>query len=155
MAVEFEEFGWRQGLPPVELVNVGSFTVPASLQTLAERLLRTRSTLVYGNQDDESTDVVLDATWQRAARFVLRASVRYWATHDKVPPSPTISADGDGGVDVVWRIDGRSLYLNVPEDPVNVVTFYGRDRGNPDLRLRGEEDVERNGEWILGWLAIG
>lgn len=56
---------------------------------------------------------------------------------------------------MVWRTEGRSLYLNVPEEPDNVVTFYGRDRENPDLRLRGEEDVERNGDWILGWLAVG
>mgnify|MGYP000271127426 CR=1 FL=1 len=155
MAAEFEELRWRQGLPPVELVNVGPFTVPVALEAFAEHLLRTRTTVVDGQEGIEPSEAAAASTWQRAVKFVLRASLRFWTTHDRIPPAPMVSADGDRGVDVVWRTEGRSLYLNVPEEPDNVVTFYGRDRENPDLRLRGEEDVERNGDWILGWLAVG
>lgn len=133
-------------------ITVGSYFVPQELQQVAERLESSRLTVLTegaGNSDDNRVE---QATWERAARFILRAAKAFWKNHHHSPPAPSISADYEGGIDIVWRHPHRSLYMNVPEEPTSVVTFYGHDQTNADRRLRGEEDIDGDGGWILEWL---
>jgi hypothetical protein len=104
---------------------------------------------------DDPLEITEDATWRRAVEYVQRASIQFESTRHAALPTPTFSEDGDGGVDLVWRVEGRSLYLSIPNEPHNVVTFYGRDRENPESILRGEIDGERDGGWLLEWVADG
>jgi hypothetical protein len=135
------------------LTKVGSYSVPRALQQFAERIVASRSLAVDEQSIDDDENHVLEATWERAVTFIIMSAIRFWEMRHIAPPIPMINADLDGGIDVVWRNRHRSLYMNVPEEPANVVTFYGRDQKNPDLRFRGEENSEGSGEWIFGWLV--
>ena len=134
------------------LTKVGPYLVPQALRHIGESIVSSRSQVVDERPMVGDEGHVHEATWERAVTFILRSAIGFWTTRHLVPPVPMISADFEGGIDIVWRNRNCSLYMNIPEEPANVVTFYGHDQKNPDLRFRGEEDSEGSGEWILGWL---
>jgi hypothetical protein len=134
------------------LTRIGPFFVPDSLREIANRVVESQSIVEAEGRTHGDPNAVLPETWKRAANFILDASKNFWTTRQLAPPVPAISADMDRGIDVVWRSQDRSLYLNFPEEPNNVVTYYGRDRKNPVERLGGEADSEENGEWFFVWL---
>lgn len=135
------------------LVKVGPHSVPAAIRHIAEHIESIQTRVVEEASEDEEQHGVDQATWDRAIGFIVRSAAEFWIARRIAPPVPTIGSDYEGGIDVVWRYRHRALYMNVPEQPTNVVTFYGRDQDNPDLRIRGEENVEGTGEWILNWLV--
>jgi hypothetical protein len=133
-------------------VRVGSLRVPEALRNVGERVSRFRTSLTEFDAEIEGCCPPSEATSRRAIRFVLTASMRYWEATRCIPPAPAISPGPEGSVDVVWRMKDRLVAANVPEDPGNVVTLYGRDRSRPHRRLRAEEDPELSSAWILDWL---
>ena len=128
--------------------------VPIELRNIAQQVQRSRSIIEDNETDpDDEPEVYQHATWERAAHFLLRASTAFWRTKGTIPPTPFITGGPDGSIDIVWRFENRALYMNFPEEPDNVVTFFGTDQENADSRLRGEEPLVNAAEWLLAWLV--
>lgn len=135
-------------------VKIAPFSLPAALSSIGQQVEQSRSMLsLEDNWDGEGSVGYNEETWQRAARVVVDSALRSWKTHRRVPPTPVISNGPDGSIDIVWRSSHRKLLLNVPEDPQDVATFYGRDLERGHSVVQGETDPLQNNEWLLGWLT--
>lgn len=135
-------------------IQVGNLTVPVDLGHIVARVEQARSLVVDGFTDPEGDDENYQAaTLERASKFLLNAAIGFRQSGSTPPPAPLISGGPDGSIDIVWRGERRTLYINVPEEPDNVVTFFGTDQRNPHLKLRGEEDPQRSSGWLLSWLC--
>ena len=148
-----EQMNWRHLHEQTGATRASGITVPADLTHIVACVERARSLVLDGPADPEGdAETYLMATLQRASRFLLRAAVAFWRSRNTRPPAPLISGGPDGSIDLVWRGDKRTLYINVPEEPENVVTFFGTDQENSHLKLRGEEDPKGTSGWLLSWL---
>lgn len=91
---------------------------------------------------------------ERAVAFVERATASYQAATGTEPPKPFISDDCDGGVDIVWRTEERYLFANVPDEPDDVVTLYGRSVYDGGPRISTEVPITSGyGAWALLWVT--
>jgi hypothetical protein len=124
-----------------------------ALELVRARVRRFWSRMASDEEDIEGEGGPSEETAKRAVQFVLRASSAFWQRTLQVPPTPAISAGPDASVDVVWQIGDRLVAANIPDEPNNVVTLYGRDRRYPVRRLRAEENPECEVMWFLTWLA--
>lgn len=147
-----EELKRRHFRERATVVRIGKHSVPIDLKHIVDRIRESQSALQSSEAEPEDVESYQMETLTRVARFVLSASIEYWRSRNTVPPTPVISGGPDGSIDVVWRGRNRTLYLNVPENPDNVVTFFGTDQEHPHLRLRGEEDPQGKSAWLLTWL---
>ena len=148
-----EELKRRHFRERATAIRVGNLSVPLDLKSIVDRIRESQSALQSSEAEPEDVESYQMETLTRVARFVLSASIEYWRSRNTVPPTPVISGGPDGSIDVVWRGRKRTLYLNVPESPDNVVTFFGTDQEHPHLRLRGEEDPHGKSDWLLTWLV--
>lgn len=147
-----EELKRHRNLQQSTTIEVGPFLAPRALEKFTRRLLESRSMIGETAESEPDCPFVSSETWERAARFVLRASLNYWNAHGTVVPSPSLQSDYEGGVDVVWRYRTRAMFLNFPEEPNHIVTYYGRDQSDPGVGSRGEDNSGDAGEWLLAWL---
>jgi hypothetical protein len=131
---------------------LGSTAIPVEMKSLVDRIRLSQGVLKPEDEPEDDGHPPLEETWQRASRFVLNASLGYWGSRQAVPPTPAISAGPEASIDIVWRRGDKFVAANVPEEPVDIVTIYGRDPSRPNRRLRVEEDPEIDGSWILEWL---
>jgi hypothetical protein len=92
-------------------------------------------------------------TAKRAIAFVLKASHAYLRSTGLTPPVPAVSPGPDGSVDIIWRSPKRVLAANIPEEPDNIVTLYGRDIEGVEPKLSTEFDPTSDGYWALAWLT--
>lgn len=94
------------------------------------------------------------ATMERAVAFADSATESYRRSTGAEPPKAAISEGPDGSVDVVWRTQERLLLANVPEEPDDVVTLYGRCLDDDGPRMATEVGIESGyGAWALQWLT--
>lgn len=131
---------------------MGSVAVPFEMKSIVDRVLLSQRILEAEQESAGDGHPHLEETWQRATQFVMNASLEFWQIRQMVPPTPAITAGSDGSIDIVWRQGCRFVAANVPEEPVDIVTIYGRDSSRPNRRLRGEEHSEVDGSWVLEWL---
>jgi hypothetical protein len=147
---------WSQsaGRLVLDLEPPGSFetvSITPQLDSIRDRLRSAKSRIEQQNRDDEEgsfNELVFD----RASSFVLAASASFASKWSKEPPIPSITLGPSESIDIVWRYDERSLYINIPREPIGIITFFGMDLSNHDMNFRGESDESAEG-WILGWLV--
>jgi hypothetical protein len=125
-------------------IRAGHFILPAALGDVAARLVESRSILELGdNWDGEGSPGYEEATWQRAAQFVVDGATRFWRSRQSAPPAPTITNGPDGSVDIIWRAGNRKVLINVPTEPSLGATFYSDPRRSRPLHAGPQERRRR------------
>lgn len=128
--------------------------MPTALRHIAEHVAESRAMLDLNHDwDGEGSPAYNEATWDRAAHLVVDSTTRFWRASRVLPPAPIITNGPDGGVDIVWRSGDRKLLINIPEEPKDVATFYGRDLEHDHYSLQGECVPSHHNEWLLVWLT--
>lgn len=137
-----------------EQIQAGLFTLPAALSEVANRIIDSHSILLLPNNwDGEGSPSYRESTWLRAADLVARSSASFWTTLRAVPSPPIISHGPDGSIDIVWKAGKKKLAVNIPEEPSDVVTFFGRDVDSGHNVLQGEAKHSEDFQWMLVWLT--
>lgn len=104
------------------------------------------------NWDGEGAVAISEATWQRAADFVLRISTELCDRFQAPPSVPDISPVPDGSVDLDWRFNGHELIVNVPAEAKATAGYYGDD-GTGERSIKGKLDPNAVNQWLLFWLT--
>lgn len=134
-------------------VRVGPLALPRSLAAVARRLEDSLSILeLEDDWDDAGSPGYSRSTWERAATLVVDAVRGYRRAGHRGMPIPQLNPGPDGSIDIAWERGSRRLLVNVPEEPANVATFFGRDLERPGEVLRGETDPATGARWLLHWL---
>jgi hypothetical protein len=125
---------------------------PDGLQVVLDRVRLFQDSLNEADAGVLGDILPSQETSTRAITFVLRASHSFCRSMRSAPPVPAISPGPDGSVDITWRSPKRVLAANIPEEPDNVVTLYGRDFEGVEPKLSTESDPASDGLWALAWL---
>ena len=133
---------------------VASLGLPSTLSDVVASIKDAQKLLDLGdNWDGDGSPGYAERTWHRAVQLVAQSSLGFWQATQSVPPAPAITPGPDGSIDMVWRAGDRGLFVNIPEAPDNIATFYGKDRRQEHDFIQGELDLSHESAWILAWLT--
>jgi hypothetical protein len=103
------------------------------------------------NWDGEGSQGYSLETWKRVKRFLMSHASAARSLF-RVLPAPALNPADQGSLDVFWRLSGRQLLVNFPEDESAPITYYGENRqGNNTISGRttaGEKRLD-----LVAWLT--
>jgi hypothetical protein len=103
------------------------------------------------NWDGEGSRGYSLETWKRVKRFLMsHASVA--RSLFRVLPAPAINPADQGSLDVFWRLSGRQLLVNFPEDESAPITYYGQNRQG-DNTISGRTTAGEKRLDLVAWLT--
>jgi hypothetical protein len=101
--------------------------------------------------DGEGSPRYDEATWTRAVAFLIGNASLLLRQQGVVMTAPEILPGPNGSVDLLWRVPGRELLVNVPTDPARPARYYGDDRTGR-YPVRGELDLAVPNQWLPMWV---
>lgn len=125
--------------------------LPAELKVLADVLNQSRWMLnLPDNWDDEGGSGYAEATWKRAARFLVD-SAKFVQQLGLVLAIPKVQNGPEGTIDLFWETPYAKLLLNIPVEPKKSAHYYGHRTDGSETR--GSLDVSHVEPWLLLWAA--
>lgn len=88
-------------------------------------------------------------TWRKLESFLINLNRRANLQYTFQLKTPQIYPGTDGGIDLHWKEDNYELFLSIPEEDDDVISYYGDDYGN--YVLEGSSDIN-DVDVILSWL---
>ena len=101
--------------------------------------------------DDQGSPRYAEATWQRAADFLVRQAGFARANLGRELPVPKILPGPKASIDLHWKLAGFELLVNIPSDAAQPATFCGDDYRNSCIRgnLNPAEEIRGLVVWLL------
>ncbi|HEX8354692.1 MAG TPA: hypothetical protein VF611_17425 [Pyrinomonadaceae bacterium] len=144
-------------VPPVWSISEGAGEGLAKRRaTLIARVERTiessRHILALSdNWDDEGSPGYGEATWERATQFVRHVATGFINEYRRHIAPPKITPGPDGGIDVRWKSERRTLLINFPSTEGEPADYFGSDKGRDTIK--GTLDLSSQNLWLLMWLT--
>jgi hypothetical protein len=155
-ALERELASVREEAQKIDLGNVvvvHGISIPKQLRTVATAVLESRKLLELDDDwDDDGAAGFTEATWHRAACFLVRNAVTLACKHGPSVGDVEILPGSNGGLDIDWRLGDRELLIVVPSDPKSEARFYG-DNGREGRQIKGTLDTSDVPAWLLMWMT--
>jgi hypothetical protein len=93
-----------------------------------------------------------EATWERAVKLLRELADLFWQARGDFLPTPSIDPAAEGSIDLFWEFGDLTLLINIPSDPAQGATFFGRRLATSKIAgVIDRNDVEPR--HITGWLA--
>lgn len=159
-ALKAHQQGWLQSDRPVFTRAVDEvFDVSASAHAdgLSEEMLETfsRSRELLSlpeNWDSEGAAPISASTHDRAIALVKTIAAKHFNIAQAALPVPRVGPALDSSIDLFWKLSHSSLLLNVPHDPSEAATYYGR-RQNGTYISGSIVPNDPGSLYIAAWIA--
>ncbi len=131
---------------------VCGITYPAELSYLAVAVKNARWILELPDDWDEQGSVSYsEATWQKAAQFILLNAIAMFKENGIKMSEPAISNGPEGSIDILWQEGNRTLLLNVPNGDGSL-SFYGSDSNGSEIK--GTTGQGEKNKWLMVWQMV-
>ncbi len=125
--------------------------LPMELKGLTEALNESRWMLaLHNNWDDEGSPGYAEATWERAARFLID-SAKFVQELGLVFAIPKVQNGPEGTIDLYWETPHAKLLLNIPVELESPANYYGHRMDGSETR--GSLNTSHIEPWLLLWAA--
>ncbi len=121
------------------------------LAPLADALNQSRWMLdLEDDWDGEDSAGYAEATWERAARYVID-SAKFVHELGLNMPIPKVQNGPEGTIDLFWETLSAKLLLNIPIEIEKPAQFYGHKSDGSEIR--GPVDTAQIQPWLMLWTA--
>lgn len=138
-------------LPQLPVVTGLEEELPMELKALADALNESRWMLdLRDNWDDEGSPSYAQATWERAARFLIN-SAKFVQDLGLVFAIPKVQNGPEGTIDLYWETPDAKLLLNIPTEWEAPANYYGHKADGSETR--GSLNTAHIEPWLMLWTA--